>query len=37
MLKKYEIEIPSPSKFVNIAERFPKAICMLVDAYVPNA
>ncbi|MBE7082594.1 MAG: hypothetical protein E7378_02835 [Clostridiales bacterium] len=32
--KKYDMEISTPSKFVNVANRFPNAICMLVDAYV---
>lgn len=33
--KKYDLEIPTPTKFTNIAEKFPNMTCMLVDAMVP--
>ena len=32
--KKYDLEIPTPSKFISVLNRFPNAICMLVDALV---
>ena len=34
--KKYELDIPTPSKLTDIIARFPKAICMLVDALIPE-
>lgn len=34
--KKYELEITTPSKLTNVIAKFPKAICMLVDALVPE-
>lgn len=34
--RKYDMEIETPSKFVDIAKRFPDNICMLVDALVPE-
>ncbi len=34
--KKYDMEIVKPSKLTNVIAKFPKAICMLVDALVPE-
>lgn len=34
--KKYELEITTPSKLTNVIAKFPKSICMLVDALVPE-
>ncbi len=34
--KKYEQEITNPTKLTDIINKFPKAICMLVDALVPE-
>ena len=35
--RKYEMDIDTPSKLVDTINRFPNAICMLVDALVPMA
>lgn len=34
--KKYEMEIATPTKLTQIMEKFPKSICMLIDALVPS-
>lgn len=34
--KKYEMEIAKPTKFIDVATKFPNATCMLVDALVPE-
>lgn len=34
--RKFDMDIDKPSKFVDIAKKFPNAICMLVDAFVPE-
>lgn len=31
---KYDMEIATPSKFMDIVDRFPNATCMLIDALV---
>lgn len=34
--KKYDMEIVKPTKLTEIINKFPKSICMLVDAMVPE-
>ena len=34
--KKYDMEIARPTKLLDVMEKYPKAICMLVDAFVPE-
>ena len=34
--KKYDMEIVKPTKLTEIISKFPKSICMLVDAIVPE-
>ena len=35
--RKYDMDIDRPSKLVDTINKFPNAICMLVDAFVPIA
>jgi len=34
--RKYHMGIDKPSKFLDISKKFPNAICMLIDALVPQ-
>lgn len=34
--RKFDMGIDKPSRFVDIAERFPNYICMLIDAFIPQ-